>query len=97
MHIDRYMVNLFFEIKRNLPSEHGSDLKISDPELSSLMIKKHLSCSNEAIHRLIEVFFERAGGAEYAKFQNATAIGKSTVIADNKRTKKRYYRGALIQ
>ena len=60
MHIDRYMVNLFFEIKRNSPAKYNGSLKISDPTLGQTLIDLY-QISDEANQRLIEVFLERAG------------------------------------
>jgi len=62
MNIDRYMVNLFFEIKRNLPITLQKDLKISAPDLGDTMMTIYAKSDDENIKLLIEVFMERAGG-----------------------------------
>lgn len=110
MNIDRYMVNLFFEIKRNLPYNLREPLKISSPNLGDSMLDVYTSIDNEATKRLIEVFFERAGADWVKKLRSVKGSGSLNFIgssSDNKQTKAkvkptiksekaRYYRGALI-
>lgn len=107
MNIDRYMVNLFFEIKRNLPFELRSPLKISNANLCDDLIDVYLSIDNEANQRLIEVFLERAGETWGKKLcsaripsldQNADQPGISNIKQPLKSIKKaRYYRGVLVE
>lgn len=61
MTIDRYMVNLFFEIKRNLPLKYRQNLKIADSELADSLIDIYYEHKDDSTQRLIEVFFNRAG------------------------------------
>lgn len=61
MQIDRYMVNLFFEIKRNLPHAEQSEIKIADHGLGDLMLGLHAKTEDENIKVLIEAFLEHAG------------------------------------
>lgn len=60
MNVDRYMINLFFEIKRILPNDIRQQLKIASPTLHEELKELQKSVDNEATQRLIEVFFERA-------------------------------------
>ena len=80
MQIDRYMVNLFFEIKRNLPRRLQTDMKISDPDIGRSMVDLYRASDDENIKRLVEVFLERAGDEWVARI----------------RPKKRFYRGLEI-
>jgi hypothetical protein len=61
MNIDRYMVNLFFEIKRNIPLHQQSEMKISDPELGKVMSELYRQTDNDNIKLLTQIFLERAG------------------------------------
>lgn len=113
MYIDRYMVNLFFEIKRNSPSKHRASLKISDPDLGQTMIDLYHSLGDDANQRLIEVFLERAGDGWVAKLRDSdqelsskptiqnprtAAVSEATQPStDHRPTKARYYRGVLIE
>lgn len=113
MKVDRYMVNLFFEIKRNLPPELGADLKISSADLSSAMINVYWSSDDNAIRTLVDAFFRRAGDEWYAQLQPKKRYYRGIEIAaeptraqmsanaqpeSNKpKSKKRFYRGALVE
>ncbi len=113
MKVDRYMVNLFFEIKRNLPPELGADLKISSADLSSAMINVYWSSDDNVIRTLVDAFFRRAGeewhaqlqpkkryyrGIEIAEERSPTQSNSSTSPElDKPKTKKRFYRGALVE
>ena len=59
--LDRYMVNLFFEIKRNAPHDCQQDMLVSDPNLGKNLSVLYQKVSDENLKLLIEVFFERAG------------------------------------
>jgi len=61
MNIDRYMANLFFEIRRNLPKNQQRQMKISSPTLGDDIIFVYKNSDDESIRLLIEVFLERAG------------------------------------
>lgn len=106
------MVNLFFEIKRNAPKEFQSTLKISSPDLVDALINLYRNHPDEALNRLIEVFFERSGKASLKEFKAAIKRKrpKRKTPADKKAAnnssaneansgpdhKPRYYRGARI-
>jgi len=62
MNIDRYMVNLFFEIKRNIPHQQQAELKISDPNIGEVMTALYRETKDENIKLLVRIFLERAGG-----------------------------------
>ncbi len=109
MNIDRYMVNLFFEIKRNLSFELRDPLKISDPNLGESMLELYRTIDNDPIKRLIEVFFERAGDDWSERLGNkrsfkrfglarATTFGDASQsnLTQKTKAKPRYYRGALV-
>ncbi len=59
--IDRAMVSLFFEIKRNMPSEQREQMKISSPLIGQQLISIYQQSNNEALRFLIEKFMDRAG------------------------------------
>ena len=80
MNIDRYMAKVFFEVKRSLPPQLQTDMKISSPDIGNIMVRLYLDSQDDNIKRLSEVFLERAG--------------KDWV--DKIRPKKSYYRGAEI-
>ncbi len=113
MNIDRYMVNLFFEIKRNLPFALQRDFKISNADLGDMMVKLYRSIDDEAIKRLIEVFLERAGDGWTAKLKTSSYLkeqASSSYRGVKKKVKRsvaasgpdggakgRYYRGVLVE
>ncbi|MFT6406841.1 MAG: hypothetical protein ACJAQ6_000251 [Arenicella sp.] len=55
------MVNLFFEIKRNIPPHQQSSMKISDPELGKVMSALYRQTDDQNIKLLTKIFLERAG------------------------------------
>jgi len=59
--IDRAMVSLFFEIKRNMPFEHREQMKISSPNIGEQLISIYQESDNNSLKRLITDFMERAG------------------------------------
>jgi hypothetical protein len=61
MNIDRYMVTLFFEIRRNIPAQQQSEMKISDPEIGKVMSKLYRQTDDSEIKLLTKIFLERAG------------------------------------
>lgn len=69
MDIDRYMVNLFFEIKRNIPLSQQTGMKISNPDLGNVMVNLYKSSQDDNIKLLTKVFLERAGGEWLKKTQ----------------------------
>lgn len=80
MNIDRYMTKVFFEIRRNLPAQLQTDMKISSPDIGDIMVRLYLDSDDENIKRLTELFLEHAG-------EN---------WVDKIRPKKRYYRGSEV-
>lgn len=60
--IDRAMVNLFFEIKRNMPFEQREHMKISSPDVGEKLVSIYHRSSNNSLKQLIEDFMQRAGG-----------------------------------
>ena len=81
MKIDRHMVNLFFEIKRNIPSAMQAEMKISDPGAGDYMVRLHQETEDENIKQLSETFLRRAGDEWLAKIH----------------PRKRFYRGQEIR
>jgi hypothetical protein len=67
MNIDRPMVTLFFEIKRNLPFEARDDLKISSPVIGTQLVSIYQTSSDKPLRRLIEEFMQRAGDTWVSK------------------------------
>jgi len=61
MNIDRPMVTLFFEIKRNLPFESRDAMKLSAPDIGERLLDIHHASGNKSLKSLIEKFFSRAG------------------------------------
>jgi len=90
MNVDRYMVNLFFEIKRNLPFQLQSGLKISSPTLTQDVVDVFNTTEDENIKVLIDRFFERAKIDPFKDQQKVAATKKPT-------KPRRYYRGALLE
>ena len=60
--IDREMVSLFFEIKRNMPFEQRDPMKISSPLIGHQLINVYRQSNNNALKQLIEKFMDSAGG-----------------------------------
>lgn len=65
--IDRQMVTLFFEIKRNLPFDARNDLKISSPAIGTQLVAIYQSSNDKPLRRLIEKFMQRAGDTWVSK------------------------------
>jgi len=61
INIDRPMVTIFFEIKRNLPFESRDAMKISAPDIGERLLDIHRASNNPSLKTLIEKFFARAG------------------------------------
>lgn len=61
--IDRAMVTLFFEIKRNMPFDAREDMKISSPVIGKQLISIYHHSNNKPLKQLIEDFMLRAGDA----------------------------------
>ena len=59
--IDRAMVNLFFEIKRNMPFDQRQAMKISSPNITQQLIGIYEESSNNSLKHLIQDFMVRAG------------------------------------
>lgn len=113
MNIDRYMVNLFFEIKRNIPSSQQAHMNISNPQLGKLMSQLYCRTDDENIKLLTQIFLERAGESwlKDAKKEDSSATGRLTKQvnkepmkrrSDSSRLKtkakpKRIYRGQVVE
>ena len=113
MKIDRYMVNLFFEIRRNLPLALQEEMTISNPSLGDQMVSLYRVVDDRNIKLLIKVFLQRAGedwtaklsqkkrlyrGAEIAKSSPPKAPTQSVLdLPSNKAKPKRIYRGQVVE
>lgn len=112
MNIDRYMVNLFFEIKRNIPLQQQASMKISDPELGKVMSTLYRQTENQNIKLLTQIFLERAGEnwleeaekgiskiAQLKKRVQQVEVSKNTSSPDSskKRKPKLIYRGQIVE
>jgi len=74
MQIDRHMVNLFFDIKRNLPANQRIGLTISAANLGETIVNLHKSSDDTNIKFLTNAFLERAGGGWAAKIRYQTTL-----------------------
>lgn len=92
MNIDRYMVNLFFEIRRNLPSKHQQALRLSAPDLGEKIVAIYQQSDDENTRLLIEIFLERAGDNWIHKVTKK----KCDTKAISNKTKANYYRGVRL-
>jgi hypothetical protein len=70
MSIDRPMVQLFFQIKRLMPTESQQNMKIASPDIAEQLIDIYVASKNASIRTLIELFMERAGNPWTAKLKN---------------------------
>lgn len=112
MNVDRYMVNLFFEIRRNLPSQQQQGMRLSAPDLGEKLVTLYNSSDDENIQLLVEIFLERAGEDWIKKIRkkkrrilSAKASKDKLDLKDMKETssikeksmkKSNYYRGVKI-
>ncbi len=113
MNIDRYMVNLFFEIKRNVPIHQQDGMKISNPNLGNVMVALNKETKDENIELLTRIFLERAGGRRIKESKSKTTrtaalIEKLSTLGNKPRTTnrtdsisqikpKRIYRGQVVE
>jgi len=74
MNIDRYMVNLFFEIKRNIPIHQHGDMKISNPNIGKVMLDLYKATDDENIKLLTRIFLERAGDSWIKEADKKTSV-----------------------
>jgi hypothetical protein len=82
--INRAMVTLFFEIKRNMPFEARDDMKISSPVIGKQLISIYQQSNNKPLRRLIEDFMQRAGAAWESQLSTPrksklTKVGESII------------------
>jgi len=82
--IDRAMVSLFFEIKRNMPFEQRKDMKISSPTIGQQLISIYQQSNDTSLKQLIEDFMQRAGD------------GWASKLSSPKRNKPLFTREAII-
>lgn len=61
LNIDRPMVSLFFEIKRNMPFDQRKDMKIAAPNIGEQLVSIYRDSNNKSLKGLIENFMEHAG------------------------------------
>ena len=55
------MIDLVQEIRKRVPSEHKSSIKLSDPNLLNVLIPIHRSCSDAILQALLKDLFFKAG------------------------------------
>lgn len=72
------MVNLFFEIKRKLPTEQQSKMRLSDSDIGNRMTQLYKASSDDGLKALIEAFLERAGDGWLQKAKR-TGLGASLI------------------
>lgn len=112
MKLDRYMVNLFFEIKRNLPITQQREMLVSSPDIGNVMTNLYQTTQDENIKLLAGIFLERAGN-EWMKKANhkksatemlTNLIDKASSLTQDKSMKetpkkkaKRIYRGQVVE
>lgn len=108
MKLDRYMVNLFFEIKRNLPLEQQQDMLISNPEIEDVMINLYQITDDDNVKLLTGIFLERAD-TNWIKNTNKkkTTSNILSKLIDNtqpptsnqqqSKKPKRIYRGQVVE
>lgn len=60
--IDRTMMSLFFEIKRNMPLDQREKMKISSPLVGHQLVSVYRKSNDTALKHLIEKFMDGAGG-----------------------------------
>lgn len=66
MHIDRPMVSLFFEIKRNMPIEERDGMKIAAPDLGEKLVNVYRGTQDSTLKKLVSHFLTLAG-SEWAQ------------------------------
>ncbi len=62
MTIDRPMASLFFQIKRCMPYDTQTKMKISSPDVGKQLISLYKRSNDKALKAMIEDFMTRAGG-----------------------------------
>ena len=72
LNIDRPMVSLFFEIKRNMPFEYRDDIKLAAPDIGEQLISIYEDSKNDTLKELIEAFMDRAGTQWSSKLQRGS-------------------------
>lgn len=104
------MVNLFFEIKRNIPIHHQTGMTISNPDIGSVMTSLYRETNDQNIKLLTRIFLERAGeswlkeadknaspAAKVISKVTKQRLPKQSNSAPHKKTKpKRIYRGQVV-
>lgn len=74
MNIDRKMVNIFFEIKRNMPFELREDMKIASPDLGARLVGIYQESDSSPLRTLIEQFMLKAGPEWTAKLSGSATL-----------------------
>jgi len=67
MHIDRPMVKLFFDLKRQVPFEMQDQMKLASPQLGVNLVEIYQQSRCPAIRSQIEEFLARAGNQWQSK------------------------------
>lgn len=85
MNIDRKMVSLFFEIKRNMPYEQREDMKIASHDIGERLIGIYQESDDRTMKTLIEQFMLRAGPKWAGKLSSSLTtkfkIGRENVTS----------------
>ncbi len=61
LQLDRVMVTLLFDIKRNLPANQHLELEVTSCNIGETLIKLHNTSDNYNIKYLTHAFLSRAG------------------------------------
>ena len=81
MKMNRQLINLFYEIKRNLTPKNRAKFKLSDPKMADKLLVLHTRTKNLRLKYLIESFLEHSD-LDYQ--QNLLNINKSAQMKFNK-------------
>ena len=82
MNIDRQMVSLFFEIKRNMPYEQRDGMKIASHDIGERLVGIYQESDDRTIRVLIEKFMLRAG-PEWAGKLSSSLSGRFKITREN--------------
>jgi hypothetical protein len=104
------MVNLFFEIKRNLPVSQQREMLVSSPTIGDVMTSLYQTTQDENIKLLTGIFLERAGQDWIKKANNKPATSminklfsktsstpQSNSMELPKKKPQRIYRGQVVE
>lgn len=90
MNIDRKMVNLFFEVRNNVPIEIRQGMKLSSPTLESDLVAVFNIIDNDKVKADIAEFFKRSGtaGSWLTQIKNSN---QEQSLASASSKKRNYY------